>query len=107
MRRRIHVRHRRNAPSYLASAWGALCRLSATGQRCGSVAPVSWKDRAIAWRLRWGLWLVRSPAPGGFAAKLIESGEFAPGAAAPLGVVLLDRLPGLVVALGAEVVRHG
>jgi len=71
MRRRIHVRHRGNAPSYLASAWGALCRLSATSP--------------------W-LWLVRSPAHE---------------AAAPLGVVLLDRLPGLLVALGAEVVRHG
>jgi hypothetical protein len=53
------------------------------------------------------LWLIRSPAPGGFAAKIIEMGAYAPEAAAPLGVVLLDRLPGLLVALGAEVVRHG
>lgn len=79
-----HARQRPPAP--LASAWGALCRLSATGP--------------------W-LWLVRSPAPGGFAAKIIKLGAYAPEAAAPLRVVLLDRLPGLLVALGAEVVGHG
>jgi hypothetical protein len=82
--------------------------VSATSQRCGNAAPISYKDCAIAKRLRWGLWLVRSPAPGGFAAKIIEMGAYAPGAAAPLRVVLLDRLPGLLVALGQqEVVRHG
>lgn len=62
-------RLRARAP--VASAWGAVCRLSA----------------ADPW-----FWLGRSAA--------LET-------AAALGVVLLDRLPGLLVALGAEVLGHG
>jgi hypothetical protein len=79
-----HARQR--PPAALASAWGALCCLPATHP--------------------W-LWLVPLGAPGGFAAKIIEMGAYAPGAAAPLGVVLLDRLPGLLVALGAGALGHG
>lgn len=70
----------------LASAWDALRRLSLSDP--------------------W-LWLVRPGAPGGFAAKIIEAGAYAPEAAAPLGLVLLDRLPRLLDALGAGALGHG
>ncbi len=53
------------------------------------------------------LWLVRAAAPGGFAAKIIKAGAFAPEPAAPLGVVLLHHLSGLLLATGPEVFRHG
>ena len=53
------------------------------------------------------LWLVRAAAPGGFAAKIIKAGAFAPEPAAPLGVVLLHHLSGLLLATGTEVFRHG
>lgn len=53
------------------------------------------------------LWLVRASAPGGFAAKIIKAGAYAPEPAAPLGVVLLHDLSGLLLATGAEVFRHG
>lgn len=78
--------HGRGPAAALASSWGALCRLSATHP--------------------W-LWLVRSGAPGGFAAKIVEVGAYAPGAAAPLGLVLLDGLPGLLDAFGAGALGHG
>jgi hypothetical protein len=74
----------RSAP--LASAWDALRRVSLSDP--------------------W-LWLVRPGAPGGFAAKIIEAVAYAPEAAAPLGLVLLDRLPGLLDALGAGALGHG
>ena len=70
----------------LASALRALRRLSA----------------ADAW-----LWLVRAAAPGGFAAKVIKAGSLASEPAAPLGVVLLHHLSGLLLAAGPEVFRHG
>ena len=70
----------------LASAWDALRRL-----------PLS-----DPW-----LWLVRPGAPGGFAAKIIEAGAYTPEAAAPLGLVLLDRLPRLLDALGTGALGHG
>jgi len=57
---------------------------------------------ASAW-----FWLVRASAPGGFAAKVIKAGAFAPEPAAPLGVVLLHHLSGLLLATGPEVFRHG
>lgn len=79
-----HDRHRSSSPP--ASVWSALCRLSA----------------AEPW-----LWLVRSGAPGSFAAKLIEAGTFAPGAAPAIGLVLLDGLPRLLGALGAGAAGHG
>ena len=53
------------------------------------------------------LWLVRASAPGGFAAKIIKAGAFAPEPAAPLGVVLLHHLSGLLLATGPEIFRHG
>jgi hypothetical protein len=74
------------SPAPLASAWDALRRL-----------PLS-----DPW-----LWLVRPGAPGGFAAKIIEAGAYAPEAAAPLALVLLDRLPRLLDALGAGALGHG
>ena len=76
----------RRAVYLLASALCALRSLSA----------------ADAW-----FWLVRAAAPGGFAAKVIKAGAFAPGPAAPLGVVLLNHLSGLLLATGPEVFRHG
>lgn len=83
----MDARHdRRRSSSPLVSAWGALCRLSA----------------ADPW-----LWLVRSGAPGGFAAKLIEAGTFAPGASPAICLVLLDGLPRLLGALGAGAAGHG
>jgi hypothetical protein len=50
--------------------------------------------RALGHMSATSLWLisVRSPLPE---------------AAAPLGFILFDRLAGLVVALGEEVIRHG
>ncbi len=54
-----------------------------------------------------GLWLVRAAAPGGFAAKIIKAGAFALEPAAPLAVVLLHHLSGLLLATGTEVFRHG
>jgi hypothetical protein len=53
------------------------------------------------------LWLVRATAPGGLAAKNIQTGALAPEPAAPVGVVLLHHLPGLLLATGTEVFRHG
>jgi hypothetical protein len=53
------------------------------------------------------LWLVRAAAPGGFAAKIIKAGALAPEPAAPLGVVLLHHLSGLLLATGTEVFHHG
>ena len=53
------------------------------------------------------LWLVRAAAPGGLAAKIIKAGALAPEPAAPLGVVLLHHLSGLLLATGTEVFRHG
>ena len=53
------------------------------------------------------LWLVRAAAPGGLAAKIIKTGALAPEPAAPVGVVLLHHLPGLLLATGTEVFRHG
>jgi hypothetical protein len=53
------------------------------------------------------LWLVRAAAPGGLAAKIIKTGALAPEPAAPLGVVLLHHLSGLLLATGTEVLRHG
>ena len=76
----------RGPATALASARNALCRLSASHP--------------------W-LWLVRPGAPGGFAAKIIELGAYAPGATAPLGLVLLDGLPRLLDALGAGALGHG
>ncbi len=70
----IHVffiRHCRCPSASLASAWGTLCRLSASGP--------------------W-LWLVR---PGAL--------ETAPA----LGLVLLNELPGLLVAFGEGALGHG
>lgn len=52
-------------------------------------------------------WLVRAAAPGGLAAKIIKTGAFAPEPAAPLCVVLLHHLSGLLLATGPEVFRHG
>lgn len=78
--------HGRGPAAALASAWNALCCLPATHP--------------------W-LWLVRPGAPGGFAAKIIELGAHAPGATAPLGLVLLDGLPRLLDALGAGALGHG
>ena len=52
-------------------------------------------------------WLVRAAAPGGLAAKIIKAGALAPEPAAPLGVVLLHHLSGLLLATGTEVFRHG
>ena len=67
----IHPHHGRGPAAALASAWNALCCLSATHP--------------------W-FWLVRS----------------APVEATPaLGLVLLDTLPKLLVALGAGILRHG
>ena len=76
----------RRAVDLLASALCALRSLSA----------------ADAW-----LWLVRAAAPGGFAAKVIKAGALTPEPAAPLGVVLLHHLSGLLLATGPEVFRHG
>lgn len=70
----------------LASAWQAVCRLPAAGP--------------------W-LWLARSCPPGGFAAKLQAWGAFAPEATPAVLLVLLDGLPGLLVAAGQEVLGHG
>lgn len=70
----------------LASARATLCRLSASGP--------------------W-LWLVRSGAPGGFAAKIIQAGAYAPEAAPALGLVLLHELPRLLVAFGEGALGHG
>ena len=81
-----HDRNRRRPPAGMASAWGALCRLSATDP--------------------W-LWLARSSAPGGCAAKTEESGTFATRAAPTIGVVLLEGLPKLLDALGAGAAHHG
>ena len=53
------------------------------------------------------LWLVQAAASGGFVAKIIKAGAFAPEPAAPLGVVLLHHLSGLLLATGPEVFRHG
>ena len=53
------------------------------------------------------LWLVQAAAPGGFAAKIIKAGAFAPEPAAPLGVVLFHHLSGLLLAMGTDVFRHG
>ena len=72
-----HVRA--TATEAVASAWRALRGLPATDP--------------------W-LWLVRPGAPGGYAAKILEMGAFAPWAAAPLGLVLLDGVPRLLVAFG-------
>ncbi len=77
---------RRHPSPPLASAWCALCRLPA----------------AEPW-----LWLVRSGAPGGFAAKIIEMGAFAPGTAPAIGLVLLHELPRLLVALDEGALGHG
>jgi hypothetical protein len=82
----LHPHHGRGAAAALASTWNALCCLSATHP--------------------W-FWLVRPGAPGGFVAKIIELGAYAPGAAAPLGLVLLDGLPRLLDALGAGALGHG
>jgi hypothetical protein len=76
----------RRAVYLLASALCALRSLSA----------------ADAW-----FWLVQAAAPGGFAAKVIKAGALAPEPAAPLGVVLLHHLSGLLLATGTEVFRHG
>ena len=70
----------------VASAWNALCRLSTTDP--------------------W-LWLVRPGAPGGIAAKAEETGTHALGPAPAVGLVLLDGLPRLLGAFGAEVAGHG
>jgi len=80
------VRSGRRPFADMASAWRALRRLSTTG---------SW------------LWLARSGAPGGIAAKAEETGAPAPGAAPAVGLVLLDGLPRLLGAFGAEVAGHG
>jgi hypothetical protein len=53
------------------------------------------------------VWLVRAAAPGGLAAKITKAGAFAAEPAAPLGVVLLHDLSGLLLATGTEVFRHG
>jgi len=53
------------------------------------------------------LWLVRAAASGGIAAKIIKTGAFALEPAAPLAVVLLHHLSGLLLATGTEVFRHG
>ena len=76
----------RSAPDALASAWNALCCLLATNP--------------------W-LWLARSGAPGGFAATIIETCAYAHGATPGVGLVLLDFLPKLLVALGAGGISHG
>ena len=81
-----HTHVRRSAPDALASAWNALCCLLATH---------SW------------LWLVRSGAPGGFAAKIFEMCAYAHAASPTVGLVLLDVLPKLLVVLGAGVLSHG
>ena len=83
---RLHPHHGRGPKAALASAWDALCGLSATHP--------------------W-LWLVRSAPPGGIAAKIIEMCASAHGAAPAIGLVLLDVLPGHLDALGAEAFRHG
>ena len=81
-----HSHGRRSAPDALASAWSALCCLPATHP--------------------W-LWLARSGAPGGFAAKVIELCACAHEASPALGLVLLDVLPKLLVALRAGDFSHG
>jgi len=82
----FHPPHGRGPATALASAWNALCCLPATQP--------------------W-LWLVRSGAPGGFAATIIEMCAYAHGAAPPIGLVLLDVLPRLLDALGAGACGHG
>ena len=81
-----HTHHGRGPAAALASARNALCCLPATH---------TW------------LWLARSGAPGGFAAKVIEMCAYAHEATPALGLVLLDVLPKLLVALGAGILRHG
>jgi hypothetical protein len=63
-----------------------LCRLSATGP--------------------W-FWLVRSGAPGGLAAKIIQAGAHATKTAPALSLVLLHELPRLLVAIGEGATGHG
>jgi hypothetical protein len=81
-----HHHHGRGPAAALASAWNALCCLPATQPR---------------------LWLVRSGAPGGFAATIFETCAYAHGAAPPIGLVLLDVLPRLLDAFGAGAFGHG
>ena len=81
-----HPHHGRGTSAALESAWNALCCLPATQP--------------------W-LWLVRSGAAGGFTAKILETCAYAHGAAPAIGLVLLDVLPGLLDAFGAEAFRHG
>lgn len=78
--------HDRGPTASLASAWNALCCLPATH----------------AW-----FWLARSGPPGGFAATVIEMCASAHGAAPAIGLVLLDALPKLLVAIGSGVLSHG
>lgn len=78
--------HVRPASAHLASAWCALCRLPA----------------AEPW-----FWLVRSGAPGGLAAKIIQAGAHAPDTAPAIGLLLLHELPRLLVALGKGALGHG
>ena len=81
-----HTHHGRGPAAALASAWSALCCLPATHP--------------------W-LWLARSGAPGGFAATIIETCAYAHGATPGVGLVLLDFLPRLLVAVGAGGISHG
>ena len=78
--------HGRGPAAALASAWIALRCLPATQP--------------------W-LWLVRSGAPGGFAATIFGMCVYAHGAAPPIGLVLLDALPRLLDAFGAGACGHG
>jgi hypothetical protein len=81
-----HFPVRRSAPDVLASAISAL--------------------RGLPFSDAW-LRLVGSGAPGGFAAKVIETCVYAHEASPAIGLVLLDDLPKLLVAIGSGVLSHG
>ena len=91
----------------LVSAWDALRRLPVSDIGAAPPRRSSWSRTLDRIAIELWLWLVRPGAPGGFAAKIIEAGAYAPEAAAPLGLVLLDRLPRLLDALGAGALGHG
>ena len=91
----------------LASAWDALRRLPLSDIGAASPRRPYWARTLDRIAIELWLWLVRPGAPGGFAAKIIEAGAYTPEAAAPLGLVLLDRLPRLLDALGTGALGHG
>jgi len=81
-----HLHVRRSAADPLASAISAL--------------------RGLPFSDAW-LRLVGSGAPGGFAAKVIETCAYAHEVSPAIGLVLLDALPKLLVAIGSGVLSHG